>query len=341
MIFLMQLEPLEQRYTEQWARWIVAGAHFLGLDYTVVEGKALTTRIETGSVLDAHSTSHWKATQMAAMIKKIKDGDVKDGDTVWFADLWNPDVLHLAYIRDLSGIKFKITGVLHAGSWDKTDFINRTGIGAWCGGFEKSLFTVADEIYLGSGYHKKMIINSIPYGAPRFDDKLRVTGLFFNPYEIRKGRTKKPKDPNLVLFCHRLDPEKHPEKFDALKKRLKKTKLKFVKTVDRNLTKAQYYDLLEEATYAVSFEGQETFGYTVLECMALGVIPLVFNGMSYEETVSPLLRWDTESQLDTMLTKRFYSDKPEKQREVEQSLLEATMPYLPYKVLAKMFPNEI
>lgn len=303
MIYIMELEPLEERYTAQWKRWVPDALDMLGLEFSVVSGKMLTKSIETGSVLDAHGTSYWKSTQMAELIERIYKGEVKDGDTVWFADLWFPGIEHLAYIRDLTGIKFKITGVLHAGSWDKDDFVNRTGISEWCKGFEQTLLQIADEIHVGTQFHKDLIEQDIDVGNYA-KDKIKVTGLFFDAKEVRKHlKDVERRHADLVVFCQRLDPEKKPELFDQLKEKMFKdgSDLVFIKTRDVVSTKAEYYDMLSTAQYAVSFDGQETFGYTVLECMALGVTPLVANAKAYKETVPPNCRWNSLSELEGML----------------------------------------
>ena len=329
MIFAMMLEPLSERYTAQWLRWIPYALTELNLKYTPVLGKCLTSKIETGSVLDAHGTSYWKATQMASMISRIYNGEVKNGDTIWFADLWNFDVLHLAYIRNITGIKFKISGVLHAGTWDDQDFVHRTGIAKWAEGFEKSLLRVADEIHVGTEFHKGLIVQ----GNQFFDaKKIKVTGLFFDANEVRAmHRRLIKKDPNLVVFCQRLDPEKKPEEFDKLAKEMKiyAPELKFVKTRDLKLSKDEYYNLLASATWAVSFDGQETFGYTVLECMALGVTPIVPNTKAYKETVPKPWRYETEFRLRGIFQNR--------ETETDAVLWECANRYAPVDVARNMF----
>lgn len=327
MIHLMMLEPLEERYTAQWKRWIPMAMNTCGYDFTTVYGQQLTSKIETGSVLDAHGTSYFKSTQMAELIKKIYHGEVKDGDIVWFADLWYPGLEHLAYIRDLTGIKFKISGVLHAGSWDKDDFINRTGIHQWCKGFEQTMFDIADEIHVGTHFHKNMILSQ----GWCEEGKIKVTGLFFDAQEVHQYSSGIAKDPNLVVFCQRLDPEKRPELFKKLEEEMQllRPELKFVVTRHLNLSKEEYYKYLATATYAVSFDGQETFGYTVLECMALGVTPLVANSKAYKETVPAKFRWDTFADLEQMLL--------ETRPEAPGPLLGHSSLYTPSVVASRMF----
>jgi len=296
MLYLVPLEPLSERYTEQWMRWVPNALDSLGIDYSVIIGDKLTNKIETGDVLDAYGTHYWGNTQINQLISKIRSGTIKSGDTIWFADLWRPGLEALAYIRSITKIDFKITGVLHAGTWDRNDFTVRYGMKKWARGFEWSIFQIADEIYVGSQYHKNMILAS-RIGAIR-EHKIKVTGLFFDANEVQMPTKKVVKNNFLVVFPHRIAPEKRPELFEQLKTHFNfDSKYMFVSTRELCKNKEEYYRLLASAKYMVSFEGQETFGYCVLEAMACGCIPLVYDGMSYRETVPDSLRWRFEDQL--------------------------------------------
>ena len=88
MIFVLPLEPLEERYTEQWYRWFADTLQERDIPYQYVDGEQLTTTVETGVVLDAHGTNYWKMTQMAKVCKLLKSGAVKDGDIFFTMDLF-------------------------------------------------------------------------------------------------------------------------------------------------------------------------------------------------------------------------------------------------------------
>ena len=130
MIVVLPLEPLEIRYTQDWKiqfpreleKWKMV------VDYKVVDGEPLTTKIEVGSVLDTLGTHHWKFTQMARLIKLMHQGVVKSSDTLLFADLWSPGIEALQYISNMGGARPAITGILHAGTWDDNDFLVRQGL---------------------------------------------------------------------------------------------------------------------------------------------------------------------------------------------------------------------
>lgn len=89
------------------------------------------------------------------------------------------------------------------------------------------------------------------------------------------------------MFPHRNAEEKHPELFDELA-RLLGSGYKCVKTMEVCRTREDYFDLMGRASWVVSFAEQETFGYSMLEALALGANVLVPDALSYRETMP----WD-------------------------------------------------
>jgi len=272
MIWYMPLEQYEERYTEQWYRWFNRAFQNEDVHYSSVEGEQITGEIESGSVLDVYGTNYYKMTQLAQLILHLQGGHVKDDDTVFFADLWFPGIEALQYIRNVTGAKFKITGILHAGTWDKADFTYRTGMRPWAKYIEQGWLKFIDEVYVGSEYHKEIIEHYA--GAMDTLPPIKVTGLPFEADEVDRTTDKE----NIVVFPHRLDPEKQPEMFDKLKP---VDGWEFLKTKDVTKSKEEYYQLLGKSKIAVSFAKQETFGYAMLEALANGCYPVVINGLSY------------------------------------------------------------
>lgn len=272
MIWHMPLERYEERYTEQWWRWFNRAFINEKVSYRNIEGEQITTSIEEGSVLDVYGTNYYKMTQLANLIVHIQKGEVKDEDTIFFADLWFPGLEALQYIRNVTGKKFRITGVLHAGTWDKADFTYRTGMRDWGKFIEAGWLSFIDEVYVGSEFHKEIIEHYA--GAMVELPPIKVTGLPFEAEEVDRTTTKE----NIVVFPHRLDPEKRPDLFEKLDP---VEGWQFLKTKDVTNSKEEYYQLLGKAKIAVSFAEQETFGYAMLEALANGCYPIVIDGLSY------------------------------------------------------------
>ena len=275
------IEPYEIRYTAQWRRWWPKAFRELGQSAVFITPTRLRDHIEEGSVLDAIGTNYYKARQMAVLMSLIASGDVQDGDVIFFHDLWFPGLEALQYVRDITGRKFKIVGILHAGTWDKEDFTARAGMGRWASMLEESWLELVDEVYLGSEFHRQLILKNTSADP----DKLITTGLPFERDELWESCQPvwDTKRCNRVVFPHRLDREKKPEWFDDLKAELGPMfpGWEFVKTMEVCETKQEFYHLLATSKIAVSMPGQETFGYAMMEAVAAGCRPVVPNAMSF------------------------------------------------------------
>lgn len=274
MIFSVPIEPLHERYTEQWSRWFPAAFDSNGAEFQTIEGDQLTTSIETGKVLDVFGTHFYKFSQLQKIVRMIKHNGITSDDTIFFHDLWFPGIECLAYIKEMTGLKFKIAGILHAGTWDEHDFTYP--MRPWAKHIEQGWLNMFDQVFVGSHFHAELIHQANYVSCP-----IRVTGLPFDYKEIQRPQEKE----NIIVFPHRLDKEKRPDLFDrlaeALEPTLKQLGWKAVKTKDVCSSKEEYYQLLGKAKIAVSFAEQETFGFAMLEAVANGCVPVVPDKLSY------------------------------------------------------------
>ena len=291
-------------------RWWPTAFHKLGVPFTNVNGVSLTDCVEQGSVLDAHGTNYWKARQMARIITKLYRKEIKDGDTIFFHDLWFPGLEMLAYIRDITGVNFLIKGIFHAGTWDFSDFTSKAGMTPWAKHIEKGWLHLVDEIFVATKFHKRLILTQRNAGEPQFDpDKIKVTGIPFVANEVKRPQAKE----NIVVFPHRLDMEKQPILFDRLAELLcdKYPDWEFVKSKDVCNSKEEYFQLLGKSKIAVSFATQETFGYAMMEAMANGCWPVVPNRLSYATmTIYEGHRWDSFSGILMAVARRINNWTP-------------------------------
>lgn len=274
MIFSVPIEPLQERYTEQWFRWFPSAFKELETDYQTIEGDQLTTSIETGKVLDVFGTHFYKFSQLQKIVRMIQKRSIMRGDTILFHDLWFPGIEALAYIREMTGVRFKIAGILHAGTWDLHDFTYP--MRPWAKHIEQGWLNMFDHVFVGSHFHKDLICAANSVTCP-----VTVTGLPFDFKEVQRPQEKE----NIIVFPHRLDKEKRPDLFDrmveSLEPLINQLGWKAIKTKDVCATKEEYYQLLGKAKIAVSFAEQETFGFAMLEAIANGCTPVVPNALSY------------------------------------------------------------
>ena len=98
-----------------------------------------------------------------------------------------------------------------------------------------------------------------------------------NSLDSYKGMPKR----NLILFPHRIAPEKQPDIFYDLKDSM--SQYEFVVCQDKQLTKNEYHNLLGEAKIVFSANLQETLGISWYEGALVNTIPMVPDRLSYSE----------------------------------------------------------
>ena len=292
-LFVVPIEPLEERYSSQWRVWIDEELQLLGVkDFQFIDGKELTTTIESGQFLDVFGTNYYKASQIQILMQKLRDGEIRHGDSILFLDGWFPGIESLFYVRDGAKIDFKVYGCMHAGTWDTHDFLSRSGMTRWAEGIERSWLNEMDGIFVATHFHKDLIqgMRNTP------PEKIHVTG-----FPMHRGHiASKPwsQKENIVVFPHRIAPEKQPHIFSIMASELSKKypDWKFIKTKDHCATKADYYDLLSRSKIAVSYALQETWGIAQQEALFAGCLPLVPDRLSYSEMYLQVFKYSDDSE---------------------------------------------
>jgi len=287
-IWWLPIESLPERYSAQWNVWFKQEFTRLGIDHQMIYGDILTDEIREGCFLDVTGTNYFKASQLQMLCQCFEDKEIKEGDIIFFHDLWFPGLEMLAYIRDALGINFKIYGILHAGTWDEWDFLTQKGMGQWAEPLEHSWFRIVDGIFVATHFHKNLILRNRPMST--LDSKIHVTGLSIYPDFVDKNVHKE----NIIVFPHRLDIEKQPEMFDKMAKELRNWDFgwNIVKTKDLCKTKQEYYNLLNTAKISVSCALQETWGIAMIESVMCGCIPIVPDRLSYYELYPGICKYD-------------------------------------------------
>jgi hypothetical protein len=94
---------------------------------------------------------------------------------------------------------------------------------------------------------------------------------------------------DLILFPHRIAPEKQVEIFRDLKEHL--PQYEFVVCQDQQLTKNEYHNLLGEAKIVFSANLQETLGISCYEGAVVDAIPMVPDRLSYSEMYYDIFKY--------------------------------------------------
>lgn len=277
-LIFVPIELLEERYSKQWYAWFVSEFTRQGVVYTCV-GDMVDTKITSGQFLDVFDTNSFKLRQSLEIISKIKNGF---SGTIFYMDLWFPSIEAVGYIRDLAKRDIKIVGMLHAGTWDPHDFLSQNNLVSWARGFEQSIFDVAASVIVATEFHKQLILSTFPSVPP---DKLKVIPWPVFYAEKYYGNTVRQ---DIVLFPHRLAPEKQPWVFEEVEKLYRErygSGVQFITTINNVRTKQELYALMSRSKVVFSSALQETFGIAMVEGLNCGCIPVAPNRLSYPEVL--------------------------------------------------------
>ncbi len=290
-VWLIDLESVETRYTCQWKTHVPELLQSHGLEVEVVEGAGdIPPATTPGAFLNFGGTNIYKSTQIEKMSRAFTEGRVNDGDHILFTDAWHPGIINIKYMAELLGIKVVTHGLWHAGSYDPADFLGRLiGNAPWVRHAERSMFESFDHNYFATEFHIRMFGRSHKVG--NVQDKIVQTGW---PMEYMKDALKDYKNlkkKDLILFPHRIAPEKQPEIFRDLAKEL--PQYEFVVCQDKQLTKHEYHTLLGEAKMVFSANTQETLGISPYEGILVGAMPLVPDRLSYTEMYDDIWKYDS------------------------------------------------
>ena len=291
-IWIFSLEPIETRYTAQWHSHVpLLLKNKLGDKFNVVQvdGIQKNSQLTPGAFLNFSDTNYWKSAQMCAFLEQHNQGKTSPNDHFIFTDAWNPTVIQLKYMSDLLGFNWTLHGLWHAGSYDPQDFLGRlVGNKPWVRHAEKSFYHAFDHNYFATEFHINMFFkNLFEEQGPTMhframqSDKVVRTGWPMEYMDNTLTSYKNMPKRDLILFPHRIAPEKQVEIFRDLKEHL--PQYEFVVCQDQQLTKNEYHNLLGEAKLVFSANLQETLGISCYEGALVDAIPMVPDRLSYTE----------------------------------------------------------
>ena len=294
-VFLVDLEAVETRYTGQWKTHVPALLRKEGHDVHIIEGPTdIPSATTPGAFLNFGGTNIYKARQVEQMGRLFCDGRVNSGDHFLFTDAWHPGIINLKYMSELLGIKVTIHALWHAGSYDPQDFLGRLiGDADWVRHSEKAFFHAIDYNYFATDFHIDMFCFNL-FKCPRwmFEDRIVRTGwpMEYMPEVLEPYKNLPKRD--LILFPHRIAPEKQVEIFKDLAEAL--PQYEWIVCQEHGLTKEAYHTLLGEAKMVFSANLQETLGISCYEGAIVDAIPMVPNRLSYIEMYANIWKYPNE-----------------------------------------------
>lgn len=292
-VHLIELEPIESRYTSIWKHTLPALILTHGMKVNVIAGEARGSDTATeGAFLNFTKTNEFKASQAIVLARAFDDGTIADGDVLLFTDAWNPVILMARYMIDLTGKRVRIASMWHAGSYDPQDFLGRKiSDKRWSYNAERAMFYAADVNFFATQFHVDMFCQVLK--VDRHNESIHKMGF---PFEYIAALATKGVDASvkedIVCFPHRLSEEKNYNLFKQLEVML--PQYKFIACQEHALTKAEYYNILHRSKLLFSANKQETLGIGTFEGLALGAIPMVPDHLSYSEMYNVRFKYDPE-----------------------------------------------
>ena len=307
-VFLIDLEAVETRYTGQWKTHVPAILKKAGHNVQIISGpEDIPSATTPGAFLNFGGTNIYKASQVEQMGRLFCNGAVHPGDHFIFTDAWHPGIINLKYMSELLGIPVTTHGLWHAGSYDPQDFLGRlVGDKPWVRNAEKSFYHAFDHNYFATDFHIHMFYKNLIQADPDRRQTMYKTVMedtVFNNKVVRTGWPMEYMDStlttyknmpkrDLILFPHRIAPEKQVEIFRDLKQYL--PQYEFVVCQDQQLTKNEYHNLLGEAKLVFSANLQETLGISWYEGAVVDAIPMVPDRLSYSEMAFDTFKYPSE-----------------------------------------------
>ena len=292
-IYIVDIEPVETRYTAQWKKYLPEQLKVSGIDTQVISGGEVPHATTPGAFLNFGGTNVYKSNQLQQIATLFCEGKIHDGDYFLYTDAWNPTVIQLRYMASLLDINIAIGGMWHAGSYDPQDFLGRLiGNAKWVRLAEASMFECYDDNFFATDFHVELFQKTFPIKK----SQATIVGW---PMEYLKKELAPYKDiekENIILFPHRVAPEKQPEIFKDLA--LYFPDYQFIIAQNKELTKHESHELLAKSKMVFSANLQETLGISWYEAALVGTLPLVPDRLSYTEMAIPEVVYDSDWTMD-------------------------------------------
>jgi len=315
-LIYMGLESYIGRYTYQLQDWSERAFKRRNLDYVIVPGTEIdnTKSIQVGQVLDAHGRSFFSMSQMMNLVQMMRNGEVTGDDCIFFEDMFSPGFESLPYImcQIPKEDRPKIFVRCLAQAIDPDDFVHVWGMAKWMSHYEAMVNETPNVHILATNEEMVSHMKIANWTAPLYN----ISGLAFNKSEVQERVNNNIRNFNdrkrRVVFAARFDQEKQPDFFMDLVERinidhpdiefallqggpLRSNNPKYIDrarglamegllTIHENLSKNEYYAIVNDSRVMFNCALQDWVSNTVSEADALGCNVLYPAYRSFPET---------------------------------------------------------
>lgn len=278
-IYIVPIEPIDNRYTQQWYDNIpqLITQHAKGeVEVVTIDGDTVPDQTTDGAFLDFAATNYYKATQTAKISKMFMDGKIKPGDKFLVTDAWNFVITPIKYMSELLDIPVEIHGIWHAGAYDPSDILGKQMTQPWPSEAERSWFYACDYNYFATDTHRRMFLKNLQIPEEYHYKAIRSGQPYECIIDLLEDYTNKE---DRVMWPHRYNYDKQPD----IAEWLGANGLNVFITQKHDLNKAEYYDLLGRSKVIFSCSLHENLGVSMIEGVLAGAIPIVPNRCCYSD----------------------------------------------------------
>jgi hypothetical protein len=290
-IYIVDIEAVDTRYTKQWKEYLPKQLRrATNSEVVVISGGEVPQATTPGAFLNFAGTNNYKSQQMLEISRMFANGEIKDEDYFLYTDAWNPTVIQIKYMAELLGIDIRVGGLWHAGSYDPHDFLGRLiGDKPWVRHAEMSMYECYDDNFYATDFHIDLFTDTMMDNYDVDMDKAIKVGWPMEYLRDSLVQYKGMEKRDLILFPHRVAPEKQVDIFRDLAMRL--PQYEFIVCQEQELSKNEYHNLLGEAKMVFSANLQETLGISWYEGALVDAIPMVPDRLSYSEMALPEFKY--------------------------------------------------
>jgi len=290
-IFIVPIEPIDQRYTEQWytniPKILREEITERKLNYIVhtIDGLQLDEGTTKGAFLNFATTNTYKSKQVELISRLFNNNLVKPGDKFLITDAWNFAITAIKYMSELLNVPVEIHSIWHAGNYDPSDILGMRMSTNWASNQERSWYYASDYNYFATYFHLNMFVTNLSVNPSR----AYRSGQPHTPIIEKLTPLKQNLKSNMIMFPHRLNGDKQPE--------IARDLIRYydvLLTQEQNLSKESYYKLLGEARAVFSCSLHENLGISMMEGTLAGAIPIVPDRCSYSEMYLDVFKYPSE-----------------------------------------------
>lgn len=291
-IYIIPIEPLDQRYTKQWyenlPRIIVQQARDNNVEVKVVtiDGDEISSETTRGAFLDFAATNVYKSSQAHAVSKLFAEGKINPGDKFLITDAWNFIITPIKYMSELLDIPVEIHSIWHAGAYDATDILGMKMSKPWPWVQEQCWALASDYNYYATDFHRNMFMFNLGIDESMHGAKFIRSGQPHDPIVGALEIHQKTPKQRSVLWPHRYNDDKQPSIAEDLAQ-----DFNMVITQKMNLNKQYYYTTMGQMQVIFSCALHENLGISVMEGCLSGAIPIVPDRCSYAEMYLPEFKY--------------------------------------------------